>query len=225
MPSATTEQGPYLADLLRRLGGISPRRVLLNPPPGKATEKDLLAYQRRTGRACELVEGTLVEKPVGYNESSIAATLIRLLGNHAVEHDLGNVAGEQGTMRLMPKLVRIPDVSFVRWEKFPGRHLPREPIPDLAPDLAVEVLSEGNTAGEMKRKLKEYFLAGAALVWLVDPEKRTVAVHTAPDSSTVLTEADTLDGGDVLPGLSLPVRQVFEGLPPPAARPRRGKKR
>jgi Uma2 family endonuclease len=225
MSSVTTDEGPYIADLLEGLGGISPRRVLLHPPPGQATEKDLLAYQRRTGRACELVDGTLVEKPMGFLESHVALELGRRLGNFVEEKNLGVLAGEHGTMRIIPKLVRAPDVSFVRWEKLPGRHLPREPIPDLVPDLAVEVLSESNTPGEMKRKLKEYFLAGTTLVWLVDPEKRTVTVHTAPDSSTVLTEADTLDGGDVLPGLSLPVRQVFAGLPPPAARPRRRKKR
>jgi Uma2 family endonuclease len=114
----------------------------------------------------------------------------------------------------MPHLVRIPDLSFVRWEKLPNHAIPREPIPDLAPDLAVEVLSKSNTSGEMKRKLREYFEAGVVLVWFVDPVKRTVEVFTAPKQSEVLTEADTLDGGDVLPGLALPVKRVFERLPP-----------
>jgi Uma2 family endonuclease len=104
-------------------------------------------------------------------------------------------------MRLLPGLVRLPDVSFVRWERYPNRQRPTVPIPDVVPDLAIEVLSEGNTPGEMKRKLKEYFLAGVGLVWFVDPQRRTVEGFTAPDDSTVFTEADTLDGGDVLPGL------------------------
>jgi Uma2 family endonuclease len=77
----------------------------------------------------------------------------------------------------------------------------------------------------MQRKLKEYFLAGTTLVWLVDPRKRTVVVHTAPDVSRTLTEADTLDGGDVLPGLQLPVRRIFERLAPAESAPSRRARR
>src|SRR5207247_2482726 len=100
-------------------------------------------------------------------------------------------------------------VSFVSWDKLPGHELPDEPIPGLVPDLAVEVLSKGNTASEMRRKLKDYFLAGVRLVWFLDTRTRTAAVYTAPDSKTVLPENGTLDGGDVLPGLALPLRDVF----------------
>jgi Uma2 family endonuclease len=77
----------------------------------------------------------------------------------------------------------------------------------------VEVLSKGNTPTEMQRKLKDYFLAGVRLVWFVDPKRRTVEVFTAPDQSRVLREDQTLDGGDVLPGLALPLRQVFARVP------------
>jgi Uma2 family endonuclease len=121
----------------------------------------------------------------------------------------------------MPRLVRIPDVSFVSWDRLPKREVPADPIPDLAPDLAVEVLSEGNTEKEMQRKLKEYFLAGVRLVWYVDPRTRTVEVYSAPDQRTVLMEQQTLTGGDVLPGLALPLRQVFARMPRPAEKPAR----
>ncbi len=205
-----------LADLLERLGGISPQRVRLRPPPGTATEKDLIEALDHTNRLYELVEGTLVEKTVGYREGSLAFWLGHLLQSFLDRHDLGNLAGPDATMRLMPKLVRLPDVSFVRWEKFPGRVLPSEPIPDLVPDLAVEVLSKGNTPGEMQRKLREYFLTGVEVVWFVDPRTRTVEVYTGPDRRVVLTEADTLAGGTVLPGLALPVREIFSRLPPEA---------
>jgi Uma2 family endonuclease len=67
-------------------------------------------------------------------------------------------------------------VSFVSWDRLPGHELPAEPIPDPAPDLAVEVLSESDTEGEMKRKLREYFKAGSRLVWLVNPRTRTARV-------------------------------------------------
>lgn len=209
-------------ELLDQLGGISPHRVRLRPPPGSATEKDLLDILNRTNRLCELVDGVLVEKVMGYPESTLACQLIKLLGNFLDRHDLGNLAGMDGTMRLMPKLVRIPDVSFVRWEKLPSRQLPVEPIPDLVPDLAVEILSEGNTPGEMNRKLREYFLAGVSLVWFVDRNTRTVKVYESPEHYRVCTEKDTLDGGDVLPGLSLSVREIFARSPaqPPSGRHR-----
>jgi Uma2 family endonuclease len=198
-----------VAGLLAQLGNISPKRVRLRPAPGTATEKDLLELLNRTDRLYELVDGVLVEKVMGYTEGSLAVWLAHLLQLFLDRNDLGNLAGADGTVKLMPELVRIPDLSFVRWEKLPGRRLPSKPIPALVPDLAIEVLSKGNTRGEMKRKLKDYFITGVKLVWFVHPKKRTVEVFTAPDSSRTLTEADTLDGGDVLPGLALPVKQVF----------------
>jgi Uma2 family endonuclease len=202
-----------VAELLEKLGGIPPERVRLQPPPGTATEEDLLAIQEREGRMCELVDGVLVEKPVGYPESSLAAWIITLLTNFAHQHDLGNVAGESGSARLMPGLVRIPDVSFISWDRLPERMIPTDPILSLAPDLAAEILSPSNTKREMDMKIREYFLSGVRLVWLVDPRKRCVRVYTAPDRSRLLKEDQTLDGGEVLPGLSLPVHQIFERLP------------
>jgi Uma2 family endonuclease len=204
-----------IAELLAQLGGISPQRVRLKPPPGKATEADLIKLNAHTDHLYELVDGTLVEKVMGYPESSVAGELFYLLRRFLDDNDLGNLAVADGTMRLMPGLVRIPDISFVRWERFPGRVIPSEPIAGLAPDLAVEVLSKSNTKKEMERKLKEYFLSGAHLVWFVDPKRRTVEVFTAPDQSTLLTEEQTLDGGDVLPGLAIPVRQIFARMPRP----------
>ena len=69
-------------------------------------------------------------------------------------------------LKLMPRLVRIPDVSFISWDQLPAHEYPNDPIPELHPDIAVEVLSEGNTEEEMRRKVKEYFFAGTRLVWL-----------------------------------------------------------
>ena len=92
----------------------------------------------------------------------------------------------------------------------PGREVPKSPIPSFAPDLAVEILSEGNTEAEMDRKLKEYFQSGSKLVWYVDPEARTVRVYTSPRKFRLFTENDTLDGGKVLPGFSLPIKKWFQ---------------
>lgn len=112
-------------------------------------------------------------------------------------------------LRLAPGLVRIPDVSFVSFERLPERKVPREPIARLVPDLAVEVLSASNTHQEMERKLRDYFTAGVRLVWFVDPPARTVTVFTAPEQSRLLHESDVLDGGEVLPGFTLPLVELF----------------
>ena len=85
----------------------------------------------------------------------------------------------------------------------------RSPILPLAPDLAVEVLSEGNTPREMARKVSEYFDGDCRLVWLVDPRTRTVTVFTSAADEITLTEKQTLTGGDVLPGFRLPLRKLF----------------
>ncbi len=161
---------------------------------------------------------------MGLPESYVALQIGRHLGNFAAEHDLGIVTGSDGTMRLMPGLVRIPDVAFVSWERLPDKTIPAEAIPDLAPDLAVEVISEGNTKGEMERKLKDYFFAGVRLVWYVDIKKRTAGAYTSPDQGVTVTEGESLDGGDVLPGFRLPLRKLFARLAP-AGRKRNGGKK
>ena len=213
-----------VAELLKKLGGIPAERVLLDPTPGTATEKDVLDVERREGRICELVEGVLVEKTMGYEESFLAGWLIHLLYRFLAKHDLGILAGADGALRLWPGLVRIPDVSFVSWDQLPNRKIPKKAIPDLYPDLAVEVLSRKNTKAEIDRKLHEYFRSGTRLAWVVDPRKRIVRVYTAPAQSCLLTEDQSLNGGAVLPGLSLPLREVFAELEEGSAPKKRPKR-
>jgi Uma2 family endonuclease len=224
-PATELPEPVTMAELLKQLGGISPHRVRLRPAPGKATERDLLALHNRTGRLYELVQGVLVEKIMGYPESLLALWLGHLVQTFLDHQDLGILAGADGAMRLMPGLVRIPDISFVSWDRLPGREIPTEPIAGLAPDLAVEVLSGSNTKEEMERKLGEYFLAGVRLVWFVHPVKRTVQVFTSPETSVVLTEDYTLDGGEVLPGLALRLKQIFARTPRPKEKMTKGRAR
>ena len=171
---------------------------------------DVVAMDAHEDRLCELVDGVLVEKAMGFLESSLACVLIQLLKNFLDQYRLGVVAGEQGMIRLAPDLVRIPDVSFVSRDQFPDGRVGREPVPYLSPTLAVEVLSPSNSKAEMDRKLIDYFAAGSKLVWYLDPADRSVRVYTSPEDVTRLDESQALDGGDVLPGFRLPIREWFE---------------
>jgi Uma2 family endonuclease len=215
-PSTAERQGleraQTLADLLRRLGGIAPDRVRLRPPPGTATEDDVLEIERSENRLCELVDGVLVEKAMGFRESLLAAALCEALRAFVIPRNLGLVTGPDGLVRLFAGLVRIPDVAFTSWARLPGGKVPVDPVPDLAPDLAVEVLSQGNTREEMDRKCSEYFAAGVRLVWIVDPKARAVTVYSAPGRSRAVREEESLDGGEVLPGYTLAARDLFSEL-------------
>ncbi len=198
-----------IGDLLEQLGDIPAQRVRLQPAPGTATERDVIEIEARENRLCELVDGVLVEKAMAYYESRVAGLIFHFIEDYLEDHDEGIVAGADGMMRLAPGLIRIPDVSFISWKRLPNRRVPRGPFARLGPDLAVEVLTEGNTEKEMERKVHEYFTAGAQVVWLVDPDTRTAAVYTSPDEYTVLHERQALTGGDLLPGFTLPLRKLF----------------
>lgn len=202
-----------LAELLEQLGGISPRRVRYHPFPGTATEADVLALlEAPRKRLCELIDGVLVEKAMGFNESMLAGVVIEKMNGFVRPRNLGIVTVPDGPMRLWVGRIRYPDVAFTSWDRLPGRRPPRVPIPDLAPDLAVEVLSDSNTPAEMALKRQDYFSAGTRLVWEIDPETRSARVYTDPDTFTELTAAGTLSGGEVLPGFALPLAEVFAEL-------------
>jgi len=201
----------HFGGVVERLGSIPLDRIAARPFPGAATEQDLLdSCENRNGHIYELVDGVLVEKPMSTYESLLAMVLVQLLLNYLDEHPLGTVVGEAGLLRLMPGLVRASDVSFISWDRFPGRRRPADAIFAIAPDLAVEIISLGNTEAEMDRKLHEYFGAGAKLVWYVYPNTHTACVYTSPEQYTTLSESETLDGGAVLPGFRLSIREWFE---------------
>jgi Uma2 family endonuclease len=219
MPGAKSKY-PFedVGELLDRLGGIPPERICLNPPPGTATERDLLRKHGRPHKLYELVEGTLVEKPMGHVESIVAAKLIVRLGGFIEQHKLGYFSGADDLIRLMPKVVRGPDVSFTSWTQRPERTADTDAISKVVPNLVVEVLSEKNSRGEIAAKLKEYFFAGVQLAWVIDPRKRTAEAYTAPDEKAEIPAGGSLDGGDVLPGFALPLAALFADLPTAAAK-------
>ncbi|HVX11215.1 MAG TPA: Uma2 family endonuclease [Pirellulales bacterium] len=209
---ATTRSINTLADLQSRLGDIPLDRIRMCPPLGTATVQDVIEVEQKEGRLCELVVGVLVEKTVGYTESLLAAVIVELLNAFVRPRNLGHVTGEAGTMQLMPDLVRIPDVAYTSWGRLPGGERPKDRVPRVVPNIAIEILSGGNTPREMAEKRKEYFSAGVDLVWEVDPARRCVAVYRSVNDFDTLTESDRIDGAAILPGFELPLAEVFAEL-------------
>lgn len=196
-------------ELYERFGPIPLDRIRHDPPPGLATEADAIRINERKQGLCELVDGVLVEKTMGTYESYLTVVIAQFLGVFVRENRLGIVLGPDATTRLMPNLLRIPDVSFVSLDRLPGRKVPRTPVSDLSPDLAVEVISPGNTKKEMNEKLQDYFQSGVRLVWYVYPDPREVHIFRNLHQSNVLKEEGTLSGEDVLPGFELPLKTLF----------------
>ena len=195
-------------DLARRFGDIPLSRIRFSPRPGEATEQDVLAIDNHEDRLCELVDGTLIEKVMGSYESLIAVNLLTELGHYLKSNRVGIALGPDGMLRLRLKLIRIPDVSFISKENLRSGKFPRHGIAAVAPTIAVEVISEGNTRREMQEKLSEYFQYGAVEVWYLYPDSKTLVRHTAANQSHELNQNDTLTT-PLLPGFSCPIGPLF----------------
>jgi Uma2 family endonuclease len=162
----------------------------------------------------ELSEGNLIiMSPAGGKHGGLAGEIYVYVHQHVKPRNLGYVtAAETGyILHRNPSgkdTVRAPDVGFVSAERLPDG-LPDAFIP-FAPDLAVEVASPNESGDDIQDKVLDYLRFGTRAVWYFYPKSRTVNVHTSGGTRT-LTENEELDGGDVLPGLRLLVRDVFEG--------------
>jgi Uma2 family endonuclease len=204
-------QPKNLGQLLKRLG-VPPERILLQPPPGMAKERDVVALlDAADKRLVELIDGVLVEKTMGWRESLLAMLIGRYLLEFVEKKDLGIVLGADGPVRLRRGRVGMPDVCFVLWDKVDKESLNRD-ILNSIPDLAVEVISKGNTRQEMRDKLRDYFKAGVRLVWFLYEKKRKAVVHQSRTKKRVVEIDGKLDGGDVLPGFSLPLKKLFSWI-------------
>jgi Uma2 family endonuclease len=199
-----------VADLLHRLGDIPAERILMKPPPGTAEEQDVIDLLHGANkRICELVDGVLVEKPMGFREGFLALVVGHLLLQFLEEHDLGLPGGPDSPVRLRLGLVRLPDVCFVSWDRLGGDELPEDAISKVIPELAIEILSKSNTPREIELKLQEYFQAGVLLVWVIDPRKQTAESYTSPTRKKQAAKDGVLDGGKVLPGFKLSLKELF----------------
>ena len=162
----------------------------------------------------ELVKGVLVEKMYASREHEL--TVIRTgsqMNVHVEEHDLGEVYGSNRafvTVPESPASSRLPDLSFVSNERL--RPDLFGALFDCAPDLAVEVLSPSNTEREIAQKVAEYLAAGSKAVWVFDPIGRMLTVHRPGVAALVLTDGDTVDGEDYLPGFTCAVADMLPRL-------------
>ena len=160
----------------------------------------------------ELVRGELrTMSPAGFEHGSVTARVHVALWNFVDPRGLGQVVVGEVGFRLTndPDTVRAPDVAFVRAERLREIGRPRGYWPG-APDLVVEVISPHDLYTEVDEKVAEWLEYGARLVLVVNPRRRTVAVHRPGQPVRILTEDDALDGEDVVPGWLLPVRDLFE---------------
>ena len=160
------------------------------------------------GSKQELVKGEIEEMPPPKARHGMVQLEIgTLLRNFVKPRKLGWVVTESGTiLERDPDTVRGPDVSFYSISRQP---LPPEDYFEIPPDLVVEVLSPDDRRKKVRAKIAEYLTSGVRLVWLVDPEAHTVMVYCGNTRGVEYAENDTLDGGDVLPGFTCPVADVF----------------
>ncbi|MCX6024071.1 MAG: Uma2 family endonuclease [Chloroflexi bacterium] len=177
----------------------------------KLMTADELFLMPDDGRRYELVEGELVEMtPPGNVHGKITLLVGSVLLAFVRLHQLGEVAtGDPGIIiRRSPDVVRGPDVYFIRNERIPAGGLPAAYM-DIVPDLIVEVVSPGDTATEVLKKVGEWLAAGARLVWAVYPELRTVVAYRSLHDIHAYGPDDTLDAEPVLPGFACPVAKLF----------------
>jgi Uma2 family endonuclease len=172
-----------------------------------ATEEDLLAMPE-DGNKYELVDGEIRMSPTGNRHGAVIAQLAALLVAFVKPRHLGYVIAGDAGFRLPSKNVRCPDVSFVASGRFPEDKVPDD-FGDLAPDLAVEVLSPHDRPRHVLDKVGEYLEAGVRLIWVIDPRHGRAVVHRSLSDVQELGADDALDGEDVIPGFRCAVRDIL----------------
>ena len=165
----------------------------------------------------EVIDGVRVERePMGAFETVLASWLCHLLNSFATGKKLGLAVNEVlFILNAQRNLRRRPDVAFVSYARWPTPVMARESAWNVVPDLAVEVVSPSNLAEEIDRKITEYFQAGVRLVWVIYPDSGRVYVYQSPTQVNIVERTDTLDGGEVLPGLQLPLGQLYAAVTRP----------
>jgi Uma2 family endonuclease len=168
------------------------------------------ALPENANRDFELINGEIIEMPSGTPiHSWITTKIVLFVGFYLINNPLGEILGDNNDLNLAPNIILRPDALY-----FSKARLPKLPEKfTTAPEIAIEVISPSNSYGEIEQKIEAYLKYGAELVWIFYPEKREIRVHFMQAEGVrgvrTLTEADTLDAGNILPGFNVPVRDLF----------------
>jgi len=161
---------------------------------------------------CELVKGEIIHmSPSGGRHGELTVELGGLLRAHVKPQKIGKVYGSETGFYIQkdPDTVRAPDVMFVSNERVAQISDPVKFL-DVAPDLAVEVLSPNDTWTEVEKKVAEYIQAGVLLIWIIDPEQNNITVYRSNGERSRLSETDHLSGENVLPDFSVSISEIFD---------------
>lgn len=172
------------------------------------TAEDLLKLP--SDLRCELIDGVLIENsPTNWLHGMIEVTVAQLLNTFVRSRGLGRVlSGEPGfILRRNPDLVRAPDVAFIREDRLPDPET--RGFPSIPPDLVVEIVSPSDTRAEIQAKIRDWAEAAVPLQWWLYPETQSIHVIRSLIDRQELGPGDTLDGGEVLPGFSCGVDELF----------------
>jgi Uma2 family endonuclease len=173
------------------------------------TDAELLAFPK-DGYEREIVNGELIVSPAGSEHGSICMRIAGPLSTFVLARDLGEVLDGQTGCRMKSDDLFSPDISFVTPKRWRAHQSTGETFFPGGPDLAVEVLSPGDTLGITEEKIAQYFENGTRLAWIVQPRGRIVTIYHGPTADRLLTISDSLDGEDIVPGFTLPLSQVFK---------------
>lgn len=171
-----------------------------------------LARNPIDNKRTELVRGRLVvREPAKWGHGLVAARLLTEIAIYLRSNPIGEVcAAETGfTLQRRPDTVRAPDLAYLRADRVPTEEVAG--FDEIAPDLVAEVLSKGDRARTVQKKVAQWLGAGTLLVWVVDPRKRVASVHRADGTQLALTDVQSLAGEDVLPGFSVTLERLLDG--------------
>lgn len=179
--------------------------------PARPVTADELLAMPDDGLRRELIDGEVfVTPPPGEEHGVVAAEILLSLGNHVRAHRLGRVFAAETGYRIGsdPDTVLAPDAAFVSRQRIEQVAISRG-YRAGAPDLAVEVVSPGDSFADVEAKVARWLSAGCRMVIVVNPARRAATVYRSRDDIVLLAESDILDGGDVVPGWKLPLRDLF----------------
>ncbi len=176
----------------------------------KYTPEDLLRMP--DGDRYELIDGNLVEKNMSMKSCYVAGQMHARINHHSQTHGQGWAFPEGNTYQCFPdapEKVRKADTSFIRLDRLTLAQYNQDGHCPIAPDLSVEVVSPNDVKYDVDRKVGEFLRAGTQLVWVINPDVKTVEVHRADGTGVILSENDVLCGENVLPGFTCKVADLF----------------